>query len=259
MFIDRYVDGHVHTALCHHATGTMEQYVVAAIEANLRRICFLEHMEEGIDTSRITWLTESDFDTYFNEGKRLQKLYKDDIDIELGVEVGYSPEHADTLLLRLSAREWDRIGLSYHFHRPADCRYHLNLVSKRDPRLLQLNIEEARKIEEAYYRNLTQAIEIIPANILCHIDGVLRYHPLRQDIDPPWPIIEALLDGMKKRGLALEINTSGIVIRGEVFPGKKILTMAVEREIPLVAGSDTHRPEDVGYGFTQLDKLLTLN
>lgn len=258
MIIDQNADGHIHTALCHHATGTMENFVVAAIKKNLRTISFLEHMEEGIETDRVTWLTESDFDAYFKEGKRLQKSYKEEIRIELGVEVGYNPEHVDTILRRLSGRNWDRIGLSYHFHKPANSKHHLNLVSKRDSRLLQLSREEAQTIEEDYYRTLIEAIKTIPATVLCHLDGVLRYHPHRQELEPPWHVIEVLLSAMEKSKIALEINTSGIAIRGEVFPQRKILKMAVEKKIPLVAGSDAHKPEDVGYCFEKLDTLLNL-
>lgn len=258
MIIDQTADGHIHTALCHHATGTMEDFVVAAIKANLQTISFLEHLEEGIETSRVTWLTESDFDSYFKEGKRLRKSYGNKIRIELGVEVGYNPECVDTIRKRLSARKWDRIGLSYHFHKPTNSSQHLNLVSKRDCRLLQLNREEAQEIEEVYYLNLIEAIKNIPATVLCHVDGVLRYHPLRHELEPPWHIIEALLSTMKKFKMALEINTSGIAIRGEVFPQKKILAMAIEKNIPLIAGSDAHKPEDVGCCFEKLNRLLDL-
>ncbi len=256
MIIDQKADGHIHTALCHHATGAMEDYVLAAIKANLRTISFLEHMEEGIETSRVTWLTDSDFDRYFKEGKRLQERYKDKIHIELGVEVGYNPDRINTILQRLSTKNWDRIGLSYHFHKPANCSHHLNLVSKRDSRLLQLSKEEARVIEMDYYRTLIEAISNIPATALCHIDAVLRYHPLRQELEPPWHIIDVLLSTMKESKIALEINTSGIAIRGEAFPRKKIVAMAIDKKIPLVAGSDAHKPEDVGYCFNKLDELL---
>ena len=258
MIVDQTADGHIHTAFCHHATGSMEDFVVSAIKAKLKKITFLEHMEEGIETSRVTWLTESDFDAYFKEGKELQKRYQDEICIELGVEVGYNPECIDTIRQRLSMRNWDRIGLSYHFHKPANSRHHLNLVSKRDSRLLRLSKEEARGIEEAYYHTLIDAVANIPATVLCHLDGVLRYHPLRHELEPPWHIIEVLLSAMKKYKIALEINTSGLAIRGEVFPQRKILKMAMNKALSLIAGSDAHKPEDVGYGFDKLERLLTL-
>lgn len=256
MFIDALSDGHIHTYLCHHATGSMEDYVLAAIRAGLEQICFLEHMEEGIDSHRTTWLSEDDFTFYFAEGKRLKEKYAQKLKIGIGVEVGYNPECVDRLRDRLSQRSWDRIGLSYHFHRPRSEKYHLNLVSKSDERLQQLTIEQARKVEEAYYLNLTDAVEKIPATVVCHLDGILRYYPGRHELEPPWHLIEALLDAMQNKDVGLELNTSGLAIRGEVFPCRKILAMAVQRKLTLFAGSDSHRPEDIGHGFDKLEAIV---
>ena len=61
---------------------------------------------------------------------------------------------------------------------------------------------------------------------------------------------------MQERGIALEINTSGFDYRGTPFPAAWIITLAVERGIPLSAGSDAHRPEDVGRYFDRLPAYL---
>lgn len=256
MLPDHLSDGHIHTTLCNHATGTMEEYVSAALDAKLHHICFLEHMEEGIDSPRITWLSEADFDTYFTEGKRLQEKYKGRISIGLGVEVGYNPECSEQLVKRLSRRRWDRIGVSCHFHRLVPGSPHLNLVSKKAPQLFQLSREEARQVEAWYYRSLLEAVTQLPGTVLCHIDAALRYHPDRGAIEPPYHLIDALLDAVKKKNMALEVNTSGMAVRGEVFPGRKIAAMALKKNIPLVAGSDAHSPEHVGNHFDKLAELL---
>lgn len=256
MTLDPFFDGHIHTALCHHATGSMESYVRSALKAKMRRICFLEHMEEGIVTDQVTWLTEKDFDDYFAEGRKLQERYGDALIIELGVEVGYNPECSGKLLSRLAARKWDRIGISCHFHRPQKSAKHLNLLSKRDKTLLQLDLDSARQIEEAYYRNLIKAVKEIPGHVLCHLDAVLRYHPLRRDLEPPWHLIDQLLDCLKELDIALELNTSGLIVRGEIFPERRILRMAVDKGIIFNCGSDSHKPETVGHGFNTLPDLL---
>jgi len=68
--IDTSIDGHVHTKLCHHARGEMEEYVLAAIGKGLRKLIFLEHLEVGVNYFESTWLTEEDFNYYHDEGKR---------------------------------------------------------------------------------------------------------------------------------------------------------------------------------------------
>jgi histidinol-phosphatase (PHP family) len=75
--INLQIDGHVHTSLCHHASGSMEDYVLAAIDRGLERLFFLEHLEVGINYFECTWLSQQDFDDYFQEGLRLREKYGD--------------------------------------------------------------------------------------------------------------------------------------------------------------------------------------
>lgn len=256
MLINPLSDGHIHTAYCHHAVGEMEEYVVSAIEKGLKEIFFLEHMEEGIEAERKTWLTEEDFDKYFADGLRLREKYCDKITIGLGVEVGFNPTHVESLLARIHRRSWDRIGVSLHFFRYQHSQPHLNLVSKRDPHLARLSLTEAAAIERDYYQQLQKAVELLPGTVVCHVDGVLRYYPRRHELEPPWDQIDTLLDAIAEKGVALEVNTSGLAIRNEVFPSKKILQKALAKKIPLIAGSDAHKPEDIGYGFDSLNTFL---
>ena len=38
------IDYHIHTRLCNHAKGTMEEYIQSAVAKGLREICFLDHL-----------------------------------------------------------------------------------------------------------------------------------------------------------------------------------------------------------------------
>jgi histidinol-phosphatase (PHP family) len=256
MELDLSADGHVHTYLCGHATGTMEDYVKAAIDKGLRRITFLEHLEAGIDYAPRTWLTDEDFDFYFNEGERLRARYGDRLHIGLGVEVGYNPECPEVLVKRLASRSWDRIGLSYHFHRLSNAGCHLNLLSrKRD----NLDIMERYGSEELlchYFDALIEAVATIPATMLCHLDAGLRHLPGRRFTEIHRQQIEVLLAGVRRAGMALEINTSGFDLNGFPFPPVGIIKRADELGIALIPGSDAHQPSDVGRYFKQLPELL---
>jgi histidinol-phosphatase (PHP family) len=64
-----------------------------------------------------------------------------------------------------------------------------------------------------------------------------------------------LLQGVKKAGLALEINTSGYAYRDQPFPAHQIITRAAELGIVFSAGSDAHKPSEVGRYFDRLDSL----
>ncbi len=249
-------DGHVHTRYCHHASGEMEEYVLSGIAAGLKEIVFLEHMEAGVHYFETTWLTESDFDIYFGEGKRLQKKYKDDIRVCLGVEVGYSKTHQEELLERLNKRHWDRIGVSYHFMPHPQGAYHLNLVSRKEKNIRSIERIGCRQVLDDYFTTLTEAVTVLPGTVLCHLDAALRFQPGISLGKDHRNAIRKLLEAVKAKGMALEINTSGFAIRGAPFPAPFILKEAMALDIPLQPGSDAHKPDDVGRYFDRLEGYL---
>ena len=252
--IDISEDGHVHTNLCHHARGEMEEYVQAAIECGLRRIIFLEHLEAGINYFESTWLTDDDFDYYHREGQRLKAKYHGKLEIGLGVEVGYNPKGKEELLQKLARHSWDRVGISYHFLETDNG--HLNMVSRKQENIAALDEFGVEKVIQLYYGGLRQAVEELPVNLLCHLDAVLRHHPSIQFTDEHIRLIDDLLDAVARKNMAVEVNTSGYRLKNEPFPSQYFLKKVIKRGIPLVAGSDAHRPEDVGRYFDKLPGLV---
>jgi histidinol-phosphatase (PHP family) len=252
--IDTTVDGHVHTSLCHHAQGQMEEYVLSAIDRGLRKLIFLEHLEVGIEYFECTWLTEEDFAQYHAEGKRLQEKYRSRIEIGLGVEVGYNPRFQEKLLQLLAMHTWDRIGISYHFLETA--AGHLNMVSSKRTNIESLDSYGVNEVIRRYYNDLQEAVEKLPGQVLCHIDAVLRHHPDVQFTPEHHELIDGLLDGVARKNMAVEVNTSGYRTKGHPYPSPALLKRVLARNIPLVAGSDAHRPEDVGRYFNRLPELL---
>lgn len=251
--LDLTSDGHVHTSLCRHAVGEMEDYVRVGRERGLRQLFFLEHLELGIDYFERTWLSEADFDQYFRRGRELQEKYRDSLQVGLGVEVGYNPERRDELLAALAARPWERIGISYHFMRVGESHY--NLVSRKSENLEALGRLGVERVLSSYFATLLEAVETLPGQVVCHLDAALRYHPEVRLVPPHYRQIEEILAAMARRGMALEINASGLGKRGQPYPAREILAEAVRRGIALTAGSDSHRPETVG-DFAELSAWL---
>ena len=253
--IDITVDGHVHTRLCNHAVGEMEEYVEKAVQRRLKTIVFLEHLETDIRYQPRSWLDDADFASYFQEGTRLKHHYQEVIDVQLGIELGFNPEVAvETIRQRLTRYPVERIGLSCHFYRHGDL--HLNLLSRRRQSLDLLAAIGAETIITAYLTALIEAVESLDCDVLCHLDAVLRHLPGIRFSEEHRRQIEHLLDGMRAKGVALEINTSGFDYRGAAFPAPWIISEALQRGIPLCAGSDAHQPSEVGRYFEQLPSYL---
>jgi histidinol-phosphatase (PHP family) len=235
----------------------MEEYVLSAIDKGLSHIVFLEHMEAtGVNYFETTWLTDQDFDDYFAEGQKLQKKYDNQLRIGLGVEAGYSVTQHQELQDRLSRRSWDQIGISYHFMPVQGQAFDLNLVSRQKRNVQAIAETGCEGVLDNYFSTLIEAVRVLPGTVLCHLDAALRFQPDLQLTQGHWQQIEELLDTVKTKNMALEINTSGFAVRGTPFPAPAIIQMAITRGIPLVAGSDAHRAEDVGRFFHQLPKLL---
>ena len=256
MVIDLTTDTHVHTSLCNHASGTMEQYVQSAIDKGLKRLFFLEHLETEINTEFRSWLTDEDFDTYFKEGKRLQQKYEGKIEIGLGVEVGYNPDNPRRIVERLSRREWDRIGLSYHFLKIPGHDEHLNMLSRNQRSIKMIDTHGNSTLLSHYFDTLIEAVQTVTADALCHLDAGLRHQPNLYLEDSHWIQIEALLREVKRAGMALEINTSGYTYRGKPFPRPRVISMAQDMGLTFSAGSDAHSPGEVGRFFDRIPGLF---
>lgn len=254
--IDCREDGHVHTELCNHARGTMEEYVLAAIDKGLKTIVFLEHLEVGINYFERTWLTPDLFERYREEGEKLRRRYQDRIAVRLGVEVGYHPAAVAEINAFLKRTPWDRIGLSYHFLAAEDGT-HLNLLSRQQANLDAFTRFGVERAVDAYLAGLEEAVERIDAHVLCHLDAPLRHHPDLVFTPAHHRRIERIVKAAVRRGLALEINTSGFRhARKAPYPAPWMIRYALDRGMTLVAGSDAHQPRDVGRYFDRLPGYL---
>lgn len=236
----------------------MEEYVQAAIRKKLKKIIFLEHMEEGIlSLHGKTWLSEEDFDSYFAEGERLRSVYTDTIEIGLGVECGYNPDCRAILKSRLAKRCWSQVGISCHFLKIKATAQHLNMFSRKEENIQLARQSGAENILDRYFTMLTEAVNYLPGTMLCHLDGALRYLPEISLSERHYERIDTLLQAVKDNKLAIEINTSGIDIRGEQFPNRRILAKALDLNIPFIFGSDAHKPEQVGRHFSSIKTILS--
>lgn len=251
-------DGHVHTKMCGHARGEMEEYVVSALQKGLKRITFLEHMEEGIVIPERSWLSEKDFDYYFAEGKRLQQKYQGKIEIGLGVECGYNPDCRVQLKQRLEGREWDQIGISCHFLPVRGESTHLNLLSKKPENKARGNRYYSPELYDTYLDYLEEAVTELDGTLLCHLDAGFRWVEHHEINSAQYDKIDNLLALASTKEMALEVNTSGIAIRNEPFPNEKILALATKHGVRLQLGSDAHSPEEVARYFNQFTETLSL-
>ncbi|MDB6118946.1 MAG: histidinol phosphatase [Verrucomicrobiaceae bacterium] len=116
------------------------------------------------------------------------------------------------------------------------------------------DVDEFRK---TYFRLLADSAETGLFDSLAHPDLIKNYHPQEWDVEAIRPEIEAALDRIAKTSVAMELNTSGLIKSyEEMNPGLAMLRMMQERGIPVVVGSDSHRPSRVAEHFVVALKTL---
>lgn len=248
--IDCTSDGHVHTSLCHHATGAMEEYVRSALDRGLREIIFLEHFEAGINYQEATWLTAAEFQLYHKECQRLARKYDGRIRVGAGVEVGLNLRFLSEIKDFLARYEWARVGLSCHFFEHQGL--HINMLSRKPENIRRLAAVGHDKVLTRYFNDLFVGLGELEVDVVCHLDAALRYcHDVGYATEHLY-LIDEILFRMAQKKVALEINTSGFAVRGEPFPDAAIVDKARRYGLKFVLGSDAHRPGDVGRCFDRL-------
>ena len=80
--------------------------------------------------------------------------------------------------------------------------------------------------------------------------------PKRRGLRPPPSAIRDMvlpaLDAVAEAGMAVEINTSGLLHGAqEMYCSPDILRWMAERGIPVLFGSDAHRPRDIARAFPE--------
>jgi histidinol-phosphatase (PHP family) len=238
-----FYDSHMHTPLCKHAVGEPEEYCAQAVKAGLKGIIFTCHcpMPDGYwPTVR---MSESEFDTYVGLVKRAAEAYKGKLDVCLGLESEYFPGYEKWIEKLHTRAEFDYILGGVHWQ----AKEYLNKFETG-------TIEGFRRI---YFEHLALSAETGLYDCLAHPDLVKNYHPDSWCFAIIKNTVTAVLDRIAKTGVALELNTSGLnKSYSEMNPGNEMLRMIAERKIPIVVGSDAHKPGRVGEHFmTALNNL----
>ncbi len=239
-----FYDSHMHTPLCKHAWGEPEEYAQQAVKAGLKGIIFTCHcpMPDGFWPS--VRMSESEFDTYVAIVQRAANAFKGKLDIRLGIESEYFPG-CEEYIAKL--------------HQRADFHYTLGAVHWQAKEYL--NKYETGTIENfrrTYFDHLAKSAESGLYDCLAHPDLVKNYHPDSWCFAIVKNTVSTVLDRIAATGVAMELNTSGLnKSYSEMNPGLEMLRMMADRKIPVVIGSDSHRPVRVGEHFVTALNHLT--
>ena len=234
------LDYHIHTPLCGHATGEMDAYVQQALRCQLQEIGFSDHLPMFKWGKPEYAMAFDDLPEYVRRVQELQRQYPQ-LPIKLGIEADYYAPDVEAQTRDLLAQyPFDYVYGSVHL---------LDGWPLDDPRFLhQWASRDVNQVYEEYFARLRQAARSGLFDILAHVDLVKKfgYRPttdLSEMVDHTAQVIKA-------SGVAVEINTSGLRRPvGEIYPTPELLCLFKQYDVPVVFGSDAHKPEEVGCDF----------
>ncbi|WP_411847260.1 histidinol-phosphatase [Roseibacillus persicicus] len=249
-------DLHTHTPLCHHAEGTPQQYVEAALTAGLHQYGISDHAPHTPEPFDDWRMSMSDLPKYLDWIGTAREHAGDRLTIRAGMECDWLADcepHLDTLR---SYHDWDYLIGSVHYLPGAsgdrwdfDNPAHLSLWK-------DLGASELDDLWTNYWATYTGMVRAKRFEIHGHPDLIKKFAfapagDLRRFYEPT---IEALV----ATGGAFEINTAGWHKPcAEQYPARGFLELAAQANIPIYINSDAHAPGEVARDFARAHTLAT--
>lgn len=243
------VDYHLHTSLCGHASGRMEDYLRQAVSKGIKEVGFSDHyplyfLAPG-QTIPDYAMSKSQLPLYVGLVQQCAGVFP--IKVKLGIEVDYVPGFEKALALELACYPFDYVTGSVHFidswgfDNPAEIAEY----AKRD----------LGRVYEQYFELVQQAALSGLFDVMAHPDLVKKFG-FRPEEDLT-PLYEETARAFKKAGVCVEVNTAGLRYPArEIYPAPDLLAVFYRYGIPVTLGSDAHAPEQVGAGLSEALQLV---
>lgn len=238
-------DYHIHTPLCKHAGGQPEEYLARAESLRLTEMCFTDHAPapDGYDPANRMMIDQfSQYRTIFDEISSRASM-----PVLFGIEADYYRDESGFLEKWLKDQSFDYVLGSVHYVR----MWEIDNPEK-------INVWKSADVEAVWKEYFALIGELAGTGIfdaVAHLDLPKKFGFRPPDNRIPEIVIPAL-DKIAKANMAIEINTSGLRRPvHEIYPSIQILELAFERKIPILFGSDSHRPQDVGADFVRAIQL----
>ncbi len=238
-------DYHMHSHFCRHAVGGLAEYARAACAKGIPEICFTPHIplpgfRPGFYGDRLR-MDEREFDGYLDELEKTRAAFPDLI-ILSGVEADYIASMGTYIERFLSKHAFDFVLMSVHF------------ISGWRNDEWTFDFHNSRTIPSAYrdyFQEMLAGIRTGLFDCVAHLDLIKQ--PGAPALSTNRGDVEGVLEACRASGMSVEINTSGTRKEiQETYPCNEIIKLMIEREVPIVTGSDAHAPSQVGMYFDQL-------
>ncbi len=243
---------------CQHASDGLEDIIKAYIKQGFSWVGITEHVPPASDLMRYPDEVEAGlsadflqerFREYFQLGRSLQRKYAHEIDLLLAFEIEFYPgsvEHVQTLI---DTYQPDYLVGSLHHVGGIGIDYSAELY--------QQALQKAGSISQLYcdYFDAQFAmLETFCPAVVAHFDLIRIYDKdyLRTLKDTAvLSRVERNLDFVADNKLILDFNLRGFDKALEQYPSLNILKRALDKNIDIVPGDDSHGLASVGRNYDQ--------
>lgn len=233
-------DIHMHTKLCGHAVGEMDEYVERGIALGLEAVGFSFHLPVTIPVPYKVNKTREEMDFLATEIDRLRQTYGADIPILFGGEADYLPGSEGEVEDLASAYPFDFLIGSVHFVGDWAFDHPGDTARYADWDLLELY--------GRYFGLVRDAVRTRLFDIVGHIDLIKKFGYRPQG---DWSkILAETCAAVREQDLCVEINTAGFdkPVK-EQYASDAFVRECFRLGIPIAFGSDAHAPREVGRYF----------
>lgn len=260
-------DYHVHPGYSIDAEPTsIDEYCRKAVDIGLSEVCFTTHLEVDPQRKHLDWFVRIDqnivsmddlawLDVYFRDIEDArQKWTACSLKVKAGLEVGYDPGAEKVIERVVRNYPFDFVMGSVH------CLEHMAISSKKESSLYFPGRQMEAGVGE-YFKILSEAVSSDLFDCIGHLDLYRRHgrHYWGPEIARAHEeYAEPLLKAVAKKGMSLEVNTSGLR-RGlnDFHPSRDIIELAVSLgAVSFTVGSDAHRLTELGNGLESAFELL---
>lgn len=226
------IDLHNHTALCRHASGTIEEYIQTAITQKIDIFGFSDHAPMNFDTYRMRF---DEMDIYEAKVLHVKEKYTGQIDILLGYEVDFLEGYIDQSVLE---RKVDYLIGSVHY---------LGNWGFDNPEYIgEYKGKNIDDVWQTYFDAIEKLAKSRLFDIVGHLDLIKIFNYLPQkDVRL---LAKDALNAIKDANMVVEINAAGLRKPiGEQYPSSALIEMMAELDIPISFGSDAHEIGHIGF------------
>ena len=230
---------HTHHELCKHAGGTAEDFIKEAIKLNMEVLGISDHAPSYVldETFRMSW---KEFPIYVEDVLKKKEKYKDQLDVQIGLEAEFldpNMDYYDELLSKV-----DYLILGQHF-----------IQKTKDTMKSTYDLDTPEDLK-TYTKELINGMKSGKFVLIAHPDLFMFSYP-KFDEHAKQVTID-LAEASIKYNIPLEFNANGIR-RGEIktpegtryyYPREDFWNVVKETGAEIVLSADAHSPKEL-YDF----------